>query len=118
MENTIKDTDSLKERIEFLKFHQLVQMQEFKIASEQFAHRISPKTITRNAIEKFSASPLPNQSKLDLVIGILAGAVTYRIYAQKKAGLLRKFTAPIVQYMVTNFVKNKIANKRLHAVTS
>lgn len=113
MENGVKDTNSLQERLEFLKFHQLVQMQEFKLASEQFAHRISPKTITRNAIEKFSAEPAPNQSPLDVLIGILAGAATYRIYAPKKAGLLRKLSAPIVQYMVANFVKNKIAAKRI-----
>jgi hypothetical protein len=112
MENGVKNTDSLKERIEFLKFHQTVQLQEFKIASEKFADRISPKTITRNAIQKFSAQPVPNQSPLDVVIGILAGAATNRIYAPKKAGLLRKLTAPVVTYMVANFVKNKITEKR------
>lgn len=112
MENGVNNTQRLKERLEFLQFHQTVQMQEFKIASEQFANRISPKTLTRNAIQKFSSEPAPNQSPLDLVIGILAGAATSRIYAPKKAGLLRKLTAPIVQLMVANFVKNKVAQKR------
>ncbi len=114
MKTEIKNTDSLKERLEFLKFHQTVQMEEFKLASEKFADRISPKTITRNAIQKFSADPAPNQSPIDVVIGILAGAATYKIYAPKKAGLLRKLTAPVIQYMVANFVKNKIAQKRTH----
>jgi hypothetical protein len=112
MENGIKNTDGLKERIEFLKFHQTVQLQEFKIASERFADRISPKTLTRNAIQKFSAQPGPNQSPLDVVIGILAGAATSRLYAPKTAGLLRKLTAPVITYMVANFVKNKITEKR------
>lgn len=113
MDHDIKTVVGLKERLENLHYRQDMQTQEFKIASERFADRISPKTMVRNAIHNFSARPAPNQSPIDLVIGILAGAATNRIYAPKKAGLIRKLTAPVITYMVANFVKNKIAAKRL-----
>ncbi len=112
MENIVTDAGSLKEQIAKLQRKQDSQMEDLKVAKDKLVHTVSPVQIFKRTAKKFTSGPVAGQSKLDIATGLLAGAITNRLYAPKSAGLFRKATAPFVLMLVTNFVKNKVTKLR------
>jgi hypothetical protein len=112
MENIVTDISSLHKRMAELEAQEQAQINDFKLAKKELTESLSPTRLFKSAVHKFSSSPMQGQSGVDLITGLVAGAVTNRLYAPASAGFFRRITAPIVQYMVTNFVKNKVTRIR------
>jgi hypothetical protein len=112
MQNIVTDLNSLQQQLEKLQAKEQRQIEEFKFVKNSIAHRLSPAQLFKQAMRKVSPAPAPNQTNLHLITGIIAGGVIRRLYAPKSSGLLRKLTAPMLQFLVTNFVKNKLAQSK------
>ncbi len=108
MENIVKDLAGLEQRLAFLKAKENMQIEEFKSQKEAALHSISPGVLVKKAITSFTPGHTNAGAALDWIAGIVAGTLTRKIYAPKKAGFLKKLTAPLVQLLVTGFVKNKV----------
>lgn len=109
MENIVKDLASLDERLAFLQVKKQQQWEEIKMQKDALVHSLSPSVLLKKAVNSFKPGQPNASTALDWITGIVAGAVTRKVYAPKKAGWLRKITAPWVQLFVTGFVKNKVA---------
>jgi hypothetical protein len=112
MQNIVTDINSLQQQIEKLQAKERQQVEEFNSAKSLIAYNLSPAQLFKRAANAISPKPAAGQLNLDLVTGLVAGAISNRFYAPKSSGLIRKLTAPIVQYVVTNYVKNKVAKIR------
>ena len=113
MENFVTDMKSLEERLAFLKAREKLQLEDFKSSRVHLTESLSPKQLIKTAMHRFTdKTPTVSGFAVDTISGIIAGIIGRRLYASKSPGLFRKITAPLVQLVITKFVKDKVTRVR------
>lgn len=113
MENFVTDMKSLEERLAFLRAREKLQLEDFKTSRVHLTESLSPSVLIKNALHRFThKTPSVSGFAVDTVSGIIAGIIGRRLYASKSPGLFRKITAPLVQLVITKFVKDKVTRVR------
>lgn len=111
--SNIKNISALEARIRSLEIQENIQIQALKSQKDSIAHNLSPAHLLKSAVNNLSVKPgKSGTSALDIITGLVVGFIGKKFWAGKSAGWFRKLTAPIVQYFLTIFVKNKITKIR------
>lgn len=109
----IKNIKSLDAKIKALQTEENIQIQALRSQKDSIVHNLSPTVLLRSAVNTLSIKPGKYRtSTIDIVTGLLAGFIGKKVWAGKSSGWFKKLTAPIIQYFVTIFVKNKIKKIR------
>ena len=113
MENFVTDMKSLEERLAFLRAREKLQLEDFKTSRVHLTESLSPKQLIKTAMQRFTdKTPTVSGFAVDTISGIIAGIIGRRLYASKSPGLFRKITAPLIQLVITKFVKDKVTRVR------
>ncbi len=112
MPNLVKNIDDLDARLLALKLQEANQQDEIQVLVHNIKESVSPANLLKKAAHLFSPGDLGSSSIMNVAAGVAAGFVAKKIYKGKSAGLIKKLTAPILQYIITVVVKNTIAKKR------
>lgn len=112
MSDLVKNIDDLDARLLQLKLQEANQRDEIHVHVHNLKESVSPANLIKKAANLFSPGDLSSSSIMNVAAGVAAGFIAKRIYKGKSAGLIKKLTAPILQYIITVVVKNTIAKKR------
>lgn len=113
MENFVTDMKSLEDRLALLRAREKLQLEDFKTSRVYLTESLSPSVLIKNALHRFTdRTPTVNGFTVDTITGIIAGIIGRRLYASKSPGLFRKITAPLLQLVITKFVKEKVTHIR------
>ncbi|MBF03612.1 MAG: hypothetical protein CMP76_09980 [Flavobacterium sp.] len=103
----IDENQILDEKIRLL---EIKRNHDFEILRNQFNETLDslkPVNIVKETIADFKKSKEIKSSLLETTLGIAGGYLTRKMMIGKSAGTLKKITATIVQYLVSNFITNK-----------
>ncbi|WP_445457780.1 hypothetical protein [Flavobacterium sp. HNIBRBA15423] len=104
---TINENQLLDKKIRLLK---LKQSNDFEILRDQFnltLESLKPINIVKESIDDFKKSKEIKHSILESTLGIAGGYLARKMIAGKSAGIFKKISATVIQYLVTNFITNK-----------
>lgn len=103
--STIHD---LEARIRELEKVQTRQMAELKISAIGIVESFSPSNMLKSALKDVVHSPDLRSTAINAVIGIGAGFLGKKLYVGNSRNLFKKITGSAVQFLIANFVRNKI----------
>ena len=112
MPNLVKNIDDLDARLLSLKLQEANQQDEIQGLLHNIKESVSPANLLKKTADLFSPGDLSSGSFINMAAGIAAGFIAKKIYKGKSAGIIKKITAPILQYIITVVVKNRVAKKR------
>lgn len=112
MPNLVKNIEDLDARLLSLKLQEANQEDEIQGLLHDVKESVSPANLIKKAAHLFSPGDLGSGSIMNVAAGVAAGFLAKKIYKGRSAGLIKKLTAPILQYIITVVVKNTIAKKR------
>lgn len=115
MSDLVKNIDDLDARILQLKLQEANQQDEMQAHLHNLKESVSPANLMNKAANLFSPGDLSSGSIMNVAVGVAAGFIAKRIYKGKSAGLVKRLTAPILQYIITVVVKNTVAKRRAAA---
>jgi len=113
MENFVTDMKSLEYRLALLRAREKLQLEDFKTSWVHLVESLSPSHLIKSALQRFiDKTPTVSGFAVDTITGIIAGIIGRRLYASKSPGIFRKITAPLIQLVITKFVKDKVTRVR------
>ena len=98
----------LDQKISQLELKQTEQLADLKESASSFFHRISPATIVKNAMRNIIATPGLRRTAIDTAISAGAGLLGKKLLVRNSANIFRKITGIAVQFVVSNYVRNKM----------
>ncbi|VXC06688.1 conserved hypothetical protein [Flavobacterium sp. 9AF] len=104
---TITENQILDEKIRLLK---LKKENQFEVLKQQFNETLDslkPVNIVKETIKDFKNSKEIKNSLLETSLGIAGGYLTRKLIVGESAGIFKKLSATVIQFLVTNFIKNK-----------
>ena len=101
-------TTDLDQKIRQLELKQMEQLADLKESASSFVHSISPATIVKNAMRNIIATPGLRRTAIDTAISAGAGLLGKKLLVRNSANIFRKITGIAVQFVVSNFVRNKM----------
>lgn len=104
---TISQNELLDAQIKLLK---IKQSDDFEMLKNQFdttLESLKPINIVKATIADFKQSKEVKNSLFESALGIASGFLTRKLLVNKSSGIVKKITASIIQYMVTQFVTKK-----------
>ena len=117
MKNKLLGADDLALKIEELELKQKQQVEEIKYSFEQLGESLSPTTIIRNAMKTVVATPGLRTTAIDTAISAGAGLLGKKLLVRKSSGIFKKLAGTALQFIVTNFVRNKMPSvKNKHSL--
>lgn len=109
----IKNVTSLDAKIKSLEIQENIQIQALKSQKDSIAHNLAPAHLLKSAVSNMSVSHgKGGTSALDIISGLIVGFIGKKFWVGKSGGWFKKLTAPVIQYFLTIFVKNKITKIR------
>ncbi len=103
---------SLQERIDQLELLQQEQIADIKEATTGLLTSLTPAHIIKSAFRDLKSSPDFKAAALDTAMGIGAGFIGRKLTISKSSNIFRKVVGTAVQFLVTNFVRNKMSKMR------
>ena len=104
---TLSQNELLDERIKLLKIKQNHDFENLKNRFDATLESLKPINIVKETIADFKKSKDIKNSLFESALGIAGGYVTRKMLVGKSSGMLKKITATIIQYIVSNFITNK-----------
>ena len=104
---TLNQNQLLDEKIKFLK---LKQENDLVILKENFfmnLESLKPINLIKGTIEDFKKSKEIKNSLFESALGIAGGIIKRKMLVGKSSGVIKKVSASILQYVVSNFITNQ-----------
>jgi hypothetical protein len=99
---------SLEAKIKALEMKEANQTEELRASFREFTHTLSPKVLIKNAMKNVIESPGLRTTALDTAISAGAGMLGKSFVVRGSGNILRKIAGTAVQFIVSNFVRNKM----------
>ena len=108
MSIAVSAIQDLENRILKLEQVQVQQMADLNDLAANIVDSFSPSNILKSALKDVVHSPDLRNTAINTVIGIGAGFLGKKIYVGNSKNIFKKMTGSAVQFLIANFVKNKI----------
>lgn len=112
MSNEVSGLPDLETRILKLKQLQAQQIAELKASAAGIVDSISPSNLLMSALNDVAQSPGLRTTAINTAIGIGAGFLGEKIFVGPSKNIFKKISGTAVQFLIANFVKNKIPHIR------
>jgi hypothetical protein len=104
----ISDSNDLDLRIRELEALQVQQTEEIRMSFRELADSLSPANMIKSAMRTVISSPGLRSTAIDSAISAGAGILGKKLVVRNSHNVLRKVTGTAVQFLLTNFVRNKM----------
>lgn len=108
MKKAVSGRDALDSKIRELELLQSEQIEDLKQSGQEFMHSMSPSNLLKNAMKTVVGSPGLRSTAIDTAISAGAGLLGKKLFVFNSKSVFRKLAGTAVQFIVSNFVRNKI----------
>ena len=116
MTNGINTAEELQVKIDELERIHSQQLAELKHAATGLLDSFSPAQLIRSTLRDVSHSTDLKSAAIDTAMGLGAGFLGRKLYVNKSGNVFKKIAGTAIQFLVTNFVRNKMSQMRENAV--
>ena len=106
----VSNMNDLQTKILELEKLQERQLADLKIAAIAVVESFSPANMLKGALKDVAQSPDLRSNIINTAIGIGAGFIGRKLFVGSSKNIFKKITGSGVQFLVTNFVRNKITD--------
>lgn len=98
----------IEQRIERLQAKQKIEFQIVKLQLESSFESLKPINLVKDTFNQVQESPKIKQNIIKTTVGILGGYLSKQLLIGKSNNPLTKISGAVIQYLVTNFITNKV----------
>ena len=98
----------LEMKIKELQLLEAQQTEELRSSFREFTHSMSPGMLLKNAMKTVVSNPGLRSTAIDTAISAGAGLLGRKMVVRGSGNILRKIAGTAVQFIVSNFVRNKM----------
>jgi hypothetical protein len=117
MRKHIANREDLEQRISELEALRKKQQNEFKAELREVGDRLNPVRLIKNGVQSVVGDPELRTAAVDTAISHGAGKLGKTIVTGRSHNLFRKIAGTAVQFIVTNFIRNRIPAFRNNLAT-
>lgn len=108
MATSVSSMNDLETRILELEKVQATLMADLKMSAISIVEGFSPANMVRTALKDIVQSPDLRKTAINTAIGIGAGFLGRKLFVGRSNNVFKKISGSAVQFLLTNFVRNKI----------
>lgn len=108
MNNRVYQSNGLQQKINQLEQLQADQMADLKNSAAALLDTFSPSQMLRGVLRDITTSPDLRAAAINTTIGIGAGFIGEKLYVGHSKNIFKKIAGSAIQFLVANFVRNKI----------
>jgi hypothetical protein len=110
---SISSMNDLEKRLQELERLHDAQMADLKLSAVGVVQSFSPSNMLKTVLHDMAHSPDLRKAAINTVIGMGAGFISRKLYVGKSGNIFKKFTGPVVQFLITNFVRKRISGEEV-----
>jgi len=112
--------EKLDARIRELELLQDQQKEDLRNSFHELTDHLSPANLVKSAMRNVISTPGLRSTAIDTAIGAGAGLLGKKLIVRGSGNILRKMAGTAVQFILTNFVRNKMpeVKEKLQANTN
>ncbi len=98
----------LQQQINHLQQQQQKQVADVKAAATILVESVKPINILKSAVHSITTEPTIKENVVDAAVGLVTGLITKKLVVGKSSNIFKKLLGDGIQFLVTNFVINKL----------
>ena len=98
----------LEAKIRELEVQEAQQTEALRMSFREFTHSLSPGVLFKLALKNVVTNPSLRSTAIDTAISAGAGLLGRKMVVRGSGNILRKIAGTAVQFIVSNFVRNKM----------